>query len=479
MKSDSDFIRLHGEAEEQPSKEGRGRRRYAESRDLKEIKKFFRDGLHFLLKVAVPVAPLAVQHVVLPPPALEELEWIAIFLCLVGSTTVFLYRDRIGYALDERVSWLRLAPVISVVVALAATQATVFYLLREPARDLLQGSLYVLLWPAYAVPLTVIFVCLEHQRKNWKRIEPVLSQLAPVFKDVLQSLQDIARFLSRSRENSAWREFGYQILEESRAAFRNITRGRIVMDVIHMPKAFTKLADKHCRFDAISVREIAFWGPRGDGFAHEYYKCCAELVCKGKIATRIFVVSQEEFEQFPELLYQILLGHIRDGIGVAVVPYEELPDALRQRGDNELDFALWNLVEAWSSFRQNEGASNRNIVIGFWTGDVGEKLGIYEMILQHAWLVDNKFREAHQSLIARLVPVIRERNKRLYRRLGGEMTIDGDFFVEIGDSEKEVKSKVEKLIALWKGNQAREESAPVASPAEGKEVNPMFVPGRP
>jgi len=459
--SDSDFtaVRLESNSQHSPGTKKHRAWNY-ESQELREIKALLRDGATFFLKVSAPVVPLAAQRFVLPPPGQEELEWLAIFLCLVSSSTVLIYRDQIGYAFDARVSWLRQAPLLGFFLAVVGTLATVSYVHRQPAQDFVQAALYVLLWPAYSIPLTLILVYLEQKRTSSKRIEPLLGQLAPVCREASHALEDVAGFLSMSRGNAAWRKFGIQILDQTRDAFHNVKHGRIEMDVVHMPHAFKNLADHYGRFDAISVREIPFWGPRGDWFAQAYSRACAELPCNGKIATRIFVVSREEFEQFPELIAQTLFDHICNGFGVAVVPYEELPDALRQLGDNELDFALWDLEQAWSSFRQNEGAVNRKILISFSARELARKLNIYETILQHAWLVDRRFQQGHQATLQKLLPGIRQRNAQLCRRIENKIVPDGGFLIEIGNGEKEVKEKVAKLITLWNLTRPREGIAP-------------------
>jgi hypothetical protein len=448
MNSDDDFVSERDENELEGLAATRGHNQQTQGPDFREAGKFLWDCTRYLAKIGIPVAPLAAQKFVLPPKGFEELKGLAVFLCLVGSAIVLVYRGRIEYALNERVSKLRLTPLFAALTALAGTVAAVFYLWRQPATDFIQATIYVLLWPAYAVPLTAILLCLDHKRRKKREVESILAQLTGHYRHIVFALRHIARFESTSQQIPAFAEFGHEILRQTCDAFRDLAHGRILMDVVHMADSFDKLVNAYDRFDAISVVELPFWGPRGDSFAQIYYKSCAELPCSGKIATRIFVVSEEELEQFKNLLAKVLIKHIRDGIGVAVVLYEDLPESLRQLGNNQLDFALWNLAAAWSSFRQNEGAVTRKIVIGFSEPDTAKKLAIYKQILNHALIVDRKFKEAHSTLLTELKRVIEERKNRLSRVIGGAVTPDGEFFFEISD-DREVIAKVQAMAKVW------------------------------
>ena len=151
-----------------------------------------------------------------------------------------------------------------------------------------------------------------------------------------------------------------------------IESGKFTRDVAEMPKAYEMLGGSHSRFDAISCCELAFWHTNGDPFAGEYFNRCSALVGEGKVVTRVFLVSRDEFEQGEDLLYHVLIRHLRAGIGFAVIPYDELPPRFRKLG---LDFGLWDLGAAYSHFRQR-GDWDRTLYIEFSMN--GENPGVAE-----------------------------------------------------------------------------------------------------
>ena len=135
------------------------------------------------------------------------------------------------------------------------------------------------------------------------------------------------------------------------------------------------------------------------------------------------------------------------------MPYEELPEPLRQLGDSNLDFGLWDHGKAYSKFRQHEGEWTRNIKIVFSLErencDVKAKVDLYKQMLRHAWLVDKKYIKDQNDFIEELKADLKEGNKHLLRRTGNTISPEDDFYIQVAD-ENEIRKKVETLVEVWK-----------------------------
>lgn len=228
--------------------------------------------------------------------------------------------------------------------------------------------------------------------------------------------------------------------------------GRFMKDAVEMPHAFETLGQTHSSFDAVSRDELPFWLPDpSDPFAEEYYRLGMDLARSGKQVTRIFVLSQEQIEQ-AGVLKQVLLKHLLDGIGFAVVPFDPLPTHLRKRA-RELDFGLWDHGSAYSVFRQREGGYARKMEIVFScagrNSDVTTKLSLYREILPHAWLVDRVYTDCQKEMISELLPRLKANNDHLLRRISGKIEPEGVFYFNVA-SEAELSEKVDRLLELWR-----------------------------
>jgi hypothetical protein len=216
-----------------------------------------------------------------------------------------------------------------------------------------------------------------------------------------------------------------------------------------MPKSFETLSGAHRRFDAVSFCEVAFWHTDGDAFAEEYFSRCSALAGQGKVVNRLFVIGRDEFEQGEDLIYKVLFRHIRCGIGVAIVPYDELPPRLRAL---DLDFGLWDLGSAYSRFRQH-GDWNRALYMEFSisgqnTG-VAEKLELYKEMLPYIWLADEKFLSSHAELMREVWECCCRNSQHIARRAGQPVSTERIPYLTVC-VEGDLKSVVKNFFNVWR-----------------------------
>ena len=312
--------------------------------------------------------------------------------------------------------------------------------------------LYVNFWLFNIGALTVLVIVLYYQHGQRYRLRAVLAELDGYSDTILKFLEEFAVYLEHGRRNDALRVIGAGVLEKQKRQLQSLTDGRLEVDAVEMPKTFAILGDHYLKFDAISVCDLAFWTTRiADAFAKEYFRMNRYLTGQGKQVTRIFVVSRAEMRT-PSVLAEILDQHQRAGIGFAVVVYDELPPQLRQYGECELDFALWDCDKAFSVFRQSRRGWTRNMQVVFALGstnsEVSQKLVLYRRILLHAWMVDSIFKECHAEYIGSHADSLHTIKTQLENRTHTRLSPDAQFPVEVSaDSTIEQKLKdLERLI---------------------------------
>jgi hypothetical protein len=120
--------------------------------------------------------------------------------------------------------------------------------------------------------------------------------------------------------------------------------------------------------------------------------------------------------------------------------------------ESELDFALWDSRKAFSVFRQNEGRWARTMSVTFALSpdkSVSRKVKLYEQMLPHAWLVDERYATSHQELIEAHQQRLLAEHERFQRLVPHGFERDGHFCLHV-TKESDIAPKVHRLVEMYR-----------------------------
>jgi len=416
------------------------------------MKRIAKKYLAFLTVAGGAPLALTIDHLIPAPPGYENLKYVASFVCLMTFCGVSAYRDLIAQMLEQSSIRKRWMPALAVFMAIACALLMATYLSRLPSVDSWQIVAYISVWPPAVASATMLLIFLYYQQDARYRFLGTLDVLTDHREEIITTLEQYAHWEAQVSADPVRRVIGAHAIQRELSLIHGVMQGEIRVNPSDLARTFGMLGDAYARFDAVSTHELPFWTTKGDPFATAYFELGEELVRKGKTVNRRLLLATDEADSDVgmETLLEVLLKHRRAGIGFSVGFIDELPTCMRQLEENALDFALWDSDKAYSVFRQNEGSWARTMRVTFEMDSnkhVAKKVELYAHMLPHTLLVDRTYKASHGNLIHTMQPRLTAENVHLQQRLDGQFQPDGDFFLEVTDTN-EIEKKVRTLAKI-------------------------------
>jgi hypothetical protein len=446
---------------------------------------------------------------ILPPPSLANLKLnlLASVLCFVAFSASFAARGTVASALLSRTFW-RLAPLfVSIVLLFASVVTTAFYLSSwvqpphgrtapspdgetpslsttaqkpdaspgpgarlpsasipppgasvGPAATVVNVTQYFAIHTLFVLALGILLVTLFTQERGPSIQNLIEARLRSRIKELRTFVRNYADFVSLADQNETLKEIGEGFIAQRNAELAALSQGTVEVVGRDLPLVQGQLLE-HCkvRFDAVSDRDLGFWlGKRDSYIADEYFRQNIEAIDRGKIVTRIFVITEDDLRHRGEDLRRVLEKHTDASIGWAVAIWSELgplePDAA-------LDFATFDDTVAVSYFRDyREGARKFRAVFG--TNDpnlreIERQKHQYTNVLTHCWLASGLFLEQRRDMIASVSVDIRRIAENVRRRAErySKLPTPGDVFLLEATREQSLTEPFGQLLTLFESCQ--------------------------
>jgi len=150
-----------------------------------------------------------------------------------------------------------------------------------------------------------------------------------------------------AKERPALEKIGSRIQLEQQLQTERLSEGRLQVESEDVIPTLETLTKCYTNFDGVSDRDLHFWLPQSnDALANNYSRLISDFATSGKMPNRILLIWRSDLDS-PTILGDVLIRHLKAGIGVAVVIYDELPSQLQRLAtEGKLHFGLWVTVKS-------------------------------------------------------------------------------------------------------------------------------------
>lgn len=323
---------------------------------------------------------------------------------------------------------------------------------------------------------------LNKQHQDLRRVIPILKTMSGQSVGVQQEIEGLVD--ARARLSSITGQLGdnqcsviESFEEEHRMLFHALANGRLELPMYSSPHGNRVLMQHfRSRIDAVSERNLGFWlEPTG---SHYYEESVVTRTkdANGRVATRIFILTAEDFRQRNDQIVRVLERHFLDQVGFALVigepdydlDYRSLQDdvrKLKRRGLSvQLDFALFDGNAAVSFFRRRPSNESFEAVLA--TNDdqhennelIMAQRSLWVRLIAESWLASSHFAQSIDSTLSPdesdTVCKSSKRYNEALQRFNHEP--ESSLFPLLVKSAEDIPVKVRAMYELWKASHGRQ-----------------------
>ncbi len=267
--------------------------------------------------------------------------------------------------------------------------------------------------------------------------------------ELTKSHNELRRLKGRiRRSNPGFRQVAEGIVDEHTRQLTELSAGKWSVPREWKVVAYERLMKQYKkRFDAVSENDLDYWDS-GTTDARPYLRITSRFVSRDTIATRIFIVTENDVSFQTSRIIRVLREQTEAGIGWGLAIEEEL-DPQRMR----LDCALYDGKQAVSIFRRQDW--RYETIFATSQNDLSAYERIYENLVPKCWVVNEKFLKSYAGALPS-VESAQEVKKKATTRIQdlnqalGRTVKDDDLFPFVVHEPKDLETKINEFSKTYK-----------------------------